>query len=121
MLDFIGRVLRRRFAVTTASNPQEALERLSSEEFELVITDHQMPKVSGLEMLAQVGNTGKRQVRIVLSGFAEAPEIQTAMDVGEIHNYILKPIDSRKLLHAVESAYQRRDDAPGRRDDASDH
>lgn len=106
MLDFIERVLRRRFVVTLAHSAEEALPKLRSGEFDLVVTDNQMLHLSGLEMLAQLGDSNPGLVRIVLSGLAEDPTIAQAIDDGTIHGYIVKPVDSGELLGSVEQAYR---------------
>ena len=108
MLDFMERVLRREFRVTVTGDAEEALQKLASGGYELLITDHQMPKISGLQLLKKTEALAPDLVRIVISGFAEAPDIQQAVADGIIHNYILKPVDSRKLLGAIEQAYKRR-------------
>ena len=108
MLDFMARVLRRNFAVTVTDDAQEALHRLQSSRYDLLITDHQMPKVSGLELISQVGAAQPELICIVISGFAEAPDILQAMEDGAVQNYLLKPVDSRKLLGAIEQAYNSR-------------
>lgn len=110
MLDYIERVLRRRFVVTLARSAEEALPKLRSGQFELVVTDNQMPRTSGLEMLAQLGDSRPDLVRIVLSGSAEDPAITQAIDEGAIHGYIVKPVDSGELLGSVEQAYRNRAD-----------
>jgi DNA-binding NtrC family response regulator len=57
--------------VTTTESLQHARELFESETFEMVITDHKMPRVNGLEMI-QFCRSIKPQVRIVLlSGFVE--------------------------------------------------
>lgn len=108
MLDFMERVLRREFRVTVTSDAEEALRRLAEGSYDVLITDHQMPKISGLQLLEKTEKSAPDMVRIVISGFAEAPDILAAVEAGEIHNYILKPVDSRKLLMAIEQAYARR-------------
>lgn len=109
MLDFIERVLRRRFSVTRTNSPEAAIEYLSSDKYEVLITDQQMPKVSGLELLGRIKGQHPTLVRILISGFTEVPDIQLAVAQGTIHNYILKPVDSQKLLRAIDEAYQARD------------
>ena len=109
MLDFMERVLRRSYDVTITDDSRRALELLRSETFELLITDHHMPKVSGMELVGQLGDLPHKVIAIVISGFAEAPDIQAAMEQGAIQNYLLKPVDSRKLLTAIEQAYSSRE------------
>jgi DNA-binding NtrC family response regulator len=104
MLDFIERGLRKRFSVTRTNSPEAALEFLSSGKYEVLITDQQMPKVSGLDLLERVSERYPSLVRILISGFTEVPDVQKAVARGTIHNYILKPVDTKKLLQAIDEA-----------------
>ncbi len=112
MLDFLERVLRRRFAVTRASSADEALRVLEEGEFEVLITDQKMPNVSGLELLERIRDRHPGLVRVLISGFTEVPDVQRAVDRCGIHNYILKPVDSQRLIEAVDQAYRVRDGEP---------
>ena len=112
MLDFLERVLRRRFNVTRTSSAETAVELLSTGEYEVLVTDQKMPKVSGLELLERITGQYPSLVRVMISGFTEVPEIQKAVQKSTIHNYILKPVDSRKLLRAIDDAYEVRDGKP---------
>ncbi len=112
MLDFLERVLRRRFAVSRASSADEALQVLDEGQFEVLITDQKMPNVSGLELLERIRDRHPGLVRVLISGFTEVPDIQRAVDRCGIHNYILKPVDSQRLIEAVEQAYRVRDGEP---------
>jgi CheY-like chemotaxis protein len=60
------------YKITTAMEGQEAFERFSREDFDLVITDYKMPKMNGLELIAKI-REGEVDVPIILiSGYAEA-------------------------------------------------
>jgi adenylate cyclase len=106
MLDFLERSLRKRFDVTRAQSGHDALELLENGDFEVLITDQKMPKMSGLELLERISDRFPGLVRLLLSGFAEVPEIRRAKMRCRIHNYIFKPVDSHKLLEAVDAAYE---------------
>jgi len=112
MLDFVERVMRRRYRVTRSASADEALAALDSGNFEVLITDQKMPRMSGLEMLDRIAGTHPHLVRVLLSGFTDMPDIQRALERGTVHGYVLKPVDSQKLLAAVEQAYRVRDGAP---------
>ena len=112
MLDFLERVFRRSYDVVRASSAEDALQRLDSGDFELLITDQKMPRISGIELLERVGDRFPRMVRVLISGFTEMPEVQRAISRCRIHNYILKPVDSQKLMEAVDQAYRVRDGDP---------
>jgi adenylate cyclase len=112
MLDFVERVMRRRYQVTRCSSAEEAFDVLADGSFEVLITDQKMPRVSGIELLDRIGDGQPGLVRVLLSGFTDVPDIQRAIERGGIHNYILKPVDSQKLLAGVDQAYRVRDGAP---------
>lgn len=112
MLDFLERVLRKHYTVTRTNSAEKAVEILASGDFEVLVTDQKMPKVSGLELLERIGDKYPSLVRVLLSGFTEVPEIQRAIERCTIHNYVLKPIDSRRLIEAIAQAYEIRDGKP---------
>jgi DNA-binding NtrC family response regulator len=112
MLDFVERVMRRRFEVTRCASAEEAMAALAGGDFEVLITDQKMPRVSGLEMLDRLVGRYPKLVRILLSGFTDMPDIQRAAERATVHGYVLKPVDSQKLLTAVDRAYRVRDGEP---------
>jgi DNA-binding NtrC family response regulator len=112
MLEFVERVARRRFQVTPCNSADDALDELASGEYEVLITDQKMPRVSGLELLGRIAGQYPRLVRVLLSGFTDLPDIQRAVEMRHVHAYVLKPVDSQRLLDAIEQAYKVRDGAP---------
>ncbi|MCA9678531.1 MAG: response regulator [Kofleriaceae bacterium] len=112
MLDFVERVMRRRYQVTRCASAEEAVAELDRHAFEVLITDQKMPRVSGLELLARIAGAHPSLVRVLLSGFTDVPDIQRAVERSQVHAYVLKPVDSQRLLAAVAQAYEVRDGAP---------
>lgn len=112
MLDFVERVMRRRYEVTRVDSADAALAALEAADYDVLITDQKMPRLSGLEMLDRIAGQYPRLVRILLSGFTDMPDIQRAIERATVHAYVLKPVDSHKLLTAVEHAHHVRDGAP---------
>jgi DNA-binding NtrC family response regulator len=106
MLDFIERTLRKQFSITRTHDPAYALELLASGRYAVFITDEQMPRISGSKLLKRISERYPSIVRILISGYTEVPDIQKAVEQGTIHKYILKPVDSQKLLDAVEKAFE---------------
>jgi len=60
------------YAVTTACNSEDALERFSEGSFDLVVTDYKMPKMHGIELIANLRKLSPDTPLILISGFVDA-------------------------------------------------
>jgi len=78
------------FDVTTLADPTEAIERIRDEVFHIVVLDLMMPKVSGLDLLAQIRAVDDDIAVIILTGY---PSLETASAsiAHEVSAYIHKP------------------------------
>lgn len=104
ILDFLERATRRRFDVTRCGNGEDALALLERETFDLLVTDHKMPRMTGLELLERLGSRYPTMARMLLSGYTDVPDVERAGVVGQVHHYVVKPVDSRALLAGIEQA-----------------
>ncbi len=107
ILDFLERVFRKQYTVQRAVDAGQALTRLESGPVQLLVTDQRMPGISGLELLERVAEDYPDMTRVLLSGFSDLPEITQAAEVGLVHAYVVKPVDSARLREAVEEAVAR--------------
>jgi signal transduction histidine kinase len=92
-------------------DPDEALVRLSEEEFDLLITDQAMPEMSGGELALAAKEISSTIGVILVTGFGadERPEIGAeAIDL-----VIGKPITQEALRHAIAKCSQRESALPG--------
>ena len=107
ILDFLERALRKRYEVRRFSCPVQALAALESTAFDVLITDQKMPQLTGLELLATVAERWPDTVRVLISGYTEVADLADALGGGQIHNFVLKPVDSDALLAAIKTAQER--------------
>ncbi|WP_127534043.1 response regulator transcription factor [Paenibacillus kobensis] len=93
--------------ILTANNGREALEILSRQSVQLLISDIKMPEITGLNLVEQLDKRGKNEkpAVILISGYAEFDYAIQAIQLGVV-NYLLKPISKDKLITAVEQALQ---------------
>jgi response regulator RpfG family c-di-GMP phosphodiesterase len=42
--------------------------------------------------------------RMLLSGYTDVPDVERAGAVGQVHHYVVKPVDSRTLLAGIDQA-----------------
>lgn len=110
----LRRCLRKEnYAVTFAENPLEALDLMKAATFDLVISDHEMPQMSGLKFLEKVRDRQPNAMRIMLTGNTEQQTAIEAINHGQVFRFIPKPWDDDELrvilFHAFEHLEQERE------------
>ena len=87
------------YRVTTAADGVEATERLREEVFDALLTDLEMPRMSGYELLEEVrARPATAQLPIVvMTSRAGEKHMQLAFELGAT-DYLTKPVDETKLL-----------------------
>ncbi len=84
-----------------AFSAAEALETIRASQVDIVITDIQMPGMTGLELAQQARMLEKRKTRfILLSGHADFDYAREAVSQGT-EQYLLKPVAEAELLRTV--------------------
>ncbi len=86
--------------VLSASNGLEALAALEQYPVRIMVTDVQMPKMNGIELIKEVKRRGYPMKIIVISGFAEFEYAQESIKLN-VSDYLLKPFASRRLLETA--------------------
>jgi response regulator RpfG family c-di-GMP phosphodiesterase len=97
------------YEVVTALNAVQAMEALKREQFSVILTDHQMPMITGLEFLAQVKEIQPEATRILVTAVLSLNTVIEAINKGEIYRFIVKPWLREELLVTVKNAVQRYD------------
>lgn len=90
-LRLFERSFRREFQIRTVSSGEEALESLHDHPAALVLSDHRMRGMSGVELLAKVREVDDRTVRILVTAYADADTLSEAINDGWIYRYVAKP------------------------------
>ena len=95
------------YQVVTTPDPIAALAFVQREQFALVLTDQRMPKLSGLEFLAQVKQLQPDTTRVLMTGLLELDTIIGAINSGEIFRFVVKPWMREEILVTVKNGVQR--------------
>jgi DNA-binding NtrC family response regulator len=90
------------FEVSLARDGQECLEKMERGDFDLVITDLNMPRLDGIEMLQQMKRTGRKERVIILTG-DHLDERFLDLEMPQVVTRLLKPIRLDRLLEIVSS------------------
>src|SRR2546425_120328 len=96
------------FEVDLAADGAEALERIADLPPDVVVTDLQMPKMNGMQLLKELHDRDRELPVIVVTSATEVPSAVAAMRAGAV-DYITKPVEFQDLLLAIERAIEHRD------------
>jgi chemosensory pili system protein ChpA (sensor histidine kinase/response regulator) len=102
---FVGQMLERAgFEVLTATDGAEALRRLAESPVDAVITDLEMPRVSGYELIEDMRSRAATRALpvVVLTTRAGAKHVSLARRLGITH-YVTKPVDEDAFVRLVDS------------------
>jgi len=98
--EFFEIMLKREgYEVLTAAHGKEALQVLKKQAVDLVVSDIQMPEMSGLELLTQLKEIDPDLAVIMITAFGSTETAVEAMKMGA-YDYVLKPfkIDEVKII-----------------------
>ncbi|MCH7598335.1 MAG: sigma-54-dependent Fis family transcriptional regulator [Myxococcales bacterium] len=108
MQEFLEIFFRREgYDVTTASDVASATLCLESDDYDVLISDMQMPDGSGLDLLKVVRACGQDTVTIMITAFATTDSAITAMKEGA-YDYITKPFKLDEVRLIVEKALEKK-------------
>jgi len=89
--------------IVVAVDGQEGLEKFKNEKFDLIISDINMPKMNGLEMLEAIRKTDKEIVFIIISAYNDNNNFSTSIKLGT-DGYLLKPLETQGFLNTLQKA-----------------
>jgi DNA-binding response OmpR family regulator len=105
--DLIRDTLRtRRYAAGTAANGVEALDILSRERYDIVVTDVIMPGMDGLELVKQIRRQHPSVHVIVLTGFPRSADIGDFLAQG-VDDFLPKPFRANDLMAVIRRLEQK--------------
>jgi len=91
------------YRVVLASDGQEALTRMESEKFPVVVTDLRMKGMNGFDLLGHVVQKHPESNLIMMTAFGTVESAVEAMKHGAFH-YLTKPVKANELLVTVQKA-----------------
>ena len=89
--------------------PAEGLELLKVHKFDMVISDHLMPNMTGLEFLKLVRDRYPDTMRMMLTGHADMQTAIDAINQGQIYRFLSKPWDDTELKVTLYLAFEQLD------------
>ena len=90
------------YDVVAAGDGMEAVEKLPQQQFDLIITDLNMPNMDGFELIRVIRENieYKETPIIILSSLSESEDIERGMNLGA-NSYLVKPFDPKRIQYEV--------------------
>lgn len=85
------------YDVVEASNGQEAYEKYLNDKFDVLISDIEMPRMKGIELLEKISKIDPHLISIFITAYGSLETAIAALRLGA-SDYILKPIDFDELI-----------------------
>ena len=96
------------YQIVSSMDPYEALQILMERNVNIVISDHNMPRLSGTDFMVSVRNLYPDTLRIVMSGSTSLDVVASAVNAAAVHKFLSKNWNAARLLAEVRDAYSRR-------------
>ena len=96
------------FEIMTAISGEEALQLVDDHGFDVVVSDEQMPGMSGSSLLAAIRLRSPSTVRIVLTGQASLDATMAAINEASVFRFLTKPCSAAELAGCIESGLAHR-------------
>ncbi|RIL04719.1 MAG: hypothetical protein DCC71_13010 [Proteobacteria bacterium] len=97
---------RREYQVRVARSGDEALQILHEHPAAVVLSDHRMDGMSGVELLAKVREVDPKTVRILVTAYGDATTLGDAINNGWIYRYLPKPWTPDEMRLTIRNAIE---------------
>ena len=95
------------YQILTAPDAATALQILADNEVGVILSDHRMPGMTGVELLSHVKTMYPMTVRMILSGHADISTVTHAIRLGAIYKFMTKPWDQTELCAVLQKAFEK--------------
>ena len=109
VINSLTRSLRREgYELISFTNAEQALKYLDHNTVDIIISDHRMPDITGIEFLIRVRKKYKDIIRILLTGYADMEVAIKAVNEGKLYRFLTKPWKDEELKVILKNALQLR-------------
>ena len=95
------------FLVTTAENGQQGLKFIEDDEFDIILTDLQLPGISGIEIVKRSKELSPETEIIMVTGYGSTEKAIEATKAGAFY-YVEKPVEFDELIILIGKAIERK-------------
>lgn len=105
-LQLFKRTLRQEYNVFLANSGFEALEILKNQKIDMILSDHKMPGMDGIELMKKSLNYAPDSIKILITAYADSTSLMSAINEGKIYRYIRKPWNPGDLLNIIKASFE---------------
>ncbi len=107
ILSALKRLLRKEgYDILSAGSAREGLKVFDGMEVDLVVSDHRMPEMTGVEFLSNVKDVSPGTMRILLTGYADMNAVVDAINHGQVYRFVNKPWNDEELKILLRQAIE---------------
>ncbi len=103
----VNTLKREGYQVLGARNGREALEAITQDRYDVLITDIKMPEMNGIQLLEKTKEINPEVEVLIITGFGSIGSAVEAMKKGA-YEYITKPFDLDELILKVKNIHERK-------------
>ncbi len=102
------RLERGGYTATSVPSGKEALRLLSESSFDLILLDHMMPELSGLETLQEIkANPKMRSTPVIMLSATDAADVMVRCILSGAEDYVAKPFNPVLLIARINAALEK--------------
>jgi putative two-component system response regulator len=105
-LNLLYRTLRHDFDIIKTDSPIKALKLLDENFVDIIISDHKMPEMDGIEFLKRSCEIRPNAIRLLVTAYSDSHILINAINDAKIYRYIKKPWEPAELLMIVNTALE---------------
>jgi response regulator RpfG family c-di-GMP phosphodiesterase len=95
-------ILRPHFHLIEAHDGEEAMALIdalpAAQELACVISDHRMPRMSGVQLFERLRRTLPQTRRVLVTGYMDMDAVVDAINRAEVYRFVAKPFDAADFL-----------------------
>jgi len=94
-------MFRKEYDTFFADNGPTALGIVKAHDIDVIVCDHRMPQMTGVEVLTKARELSPRSVRILLTGYADLNAIEGSINESEVFRFLTKPCAPDELKRTI--------------------
>ena len=98
---------RNQFEVFTTVSPLEAYNLIEDQAIQVVLVDHRMPTISGVDFLGTVARDYPGVQRVLVTGDCDVNLMREAINKAKIVGMLMKPFNPNEISQVIEGAWSR--------------